>query len=538
MMWLRLALPAPHPVQGVLRGQARIGEKAARMTDLLTIAELIARDPLFQAFALLAVGVLVTELLFKQHPVGRAISKVIFFALITLLLLHGGIVPYQPLNSSGTPFRDAAAGALKIAWWLWVAWFLVSFLRSVVVFERRPREGKLVRDLLSGIIYVAAILAIIAYVFDLPIQGLLATSGAIAIILGLALQSTLNDVFSGIVLNFTHPYRPGDWISLEGGTEGQVIEMNWRATHILTSQRDLAIVPNSTIAKARIVNASFPSSIHGITIAIQLEAKTPPATGIRMLELAVLNSRLILRVPKPTVRVVSIDAAHTGFNITFFVEQLASAAKAQNELFDLIFRHVTAAGTHLASPLDAPDRDQDEATLKEEMPRVARLLDLVGIFDTLMPNERAAIAGKLKQALYESGATLVEPGAVLQSLYVVGSGVLSVVRRDGSVDTELLRLGPGDHYGEIGLLTGAASSVTITALAPSIVYELAKKDLAPILQARPQFAHELSRVLAQRQATGRAVATAERAATESTTGLSTWFSDRFHKLFESGDASG
>jgi small-conductance mechanosensitive channel len=61
----------------------------------------------------------------------------------------------------------------------------------------------------------------------------------------------LGDVFSGIVLSFSRPYRPGDWVSVEGGTDGRVIELNWRATSILTARRDLAIVPNSTIRRAR-----------------------------------------------------------------------------------------------------------------------------------------------------------------------------------------------------------------------------------------------------------------------------------------------
>ncbi len=206
------------------------------MTDLIAVVETTARDPLVGAFALMAVGVLVSRLLLKQRPIWRAIARVVFLVLLTLLLLHGGIVPYQPLHSTSTPFRDAIAGTLKIAWWLWAAWFLVGLIRSVVVFERRPREGKLVQDLLSALIYLAAVFAIVAYVFDLPIQGLLATSGAIAIVLGLALQSTLNDVFSGLVLSLSRPYRPGDWINIEGGTEGHVIEMNWRATHVLTSR--------------------------------------------------------------------------------------------------------------------------------------------------------------------------------------------------------------------------------------------------------------------------------------------------------------
>ena len=98
--------------------------------------------------------------------------------------MHADIVPYRPLQFTGTPFLDAVHGALKVAWWLFAAWFVVGFLRAFVIVEHRPREGKLLQDLLAGLIYLFAAFAIIAYVFDLPIQGLLATSGAVAIILG------------------------------------------------------------------------------------------------------------------------------------------------------------------------------------------------------------------------------------------------------------------------------------------------------------------------------------------------------------------
>jgi len=191
---------------------------------------------------------------------------------------------------------------------------------------------------------------------------------------------------------------------------------------------------------------------------------------------------------------VSIDAAQTVYELTFFVEQLGSAAEAQNELFDLIFRHVTAAGAHLASPKSGPYQARDEEALKTEQIGPDNVLDLVAIFATLMPSERAAIAAQLKQASYEKGETLVEPGTVLQSLFIVTNGVLPVTRRE-SGETELLRFGPGDTFGEIGLLTGASSGANIITLAPSTVYELAKTDLAPILEARPQIAQELSRAL-------------------------------------------
>ena len=502
------------------------------MVDLTTLPEAAARDPLLGAFVLMATGVLVSRLLFKQQPIWRAFARVIFLILLTLLLLHNGIVPYEPLHSTGTPFHDVIVGTLKIAWWFWAAWFMVALVRSVVVFEHRRHEGKLIQDLLSALIYLAAAFAIIAYVFDLPVQGLLVTSGAIAIVLGLALQSTLNDVFSGLVLSLSRPYRPGDWINIEGGTEGHVIEMNWRATHVLTSRRDLAIVPNSTIAKSKILNANFPSNVHGITIAVQLDSRTPPASGTNILELAVLNSRSILAMPRPTVRVTSIDASQTGYEVTFFVDQLDSATAAQNDLFDLIFRHVAVAGAQLAAPKNGPYPAREEEAVKTGKTGPEMVLDLVAIFATLMPNERAAIAAKLKQMSYEKGDTVVNLGTMLQSLFIVGNGVLSVTKRDKSGETELLRFGPGDTYGEIGLLTGASCGASVTALAPCTVYELAKTDLAPILEARPQIAHELSRALAQQQAAGRVLATAELDKTEAKGRLSTWFSERIHKLFE------
>jgi small-conductance mechanosensitive channel len=237
----------------------------------------------------------------------------VFLSVLTIVLLHAGVFPHQPLVLTGVPLEDAVHAALKIAWWLWAAWFVVGILRVFIVTEDRPRELKLIQDVLAGLIYLGALFAIISYVFDLPIKGLLATSGAIAIILGLALQSTLSDVFSAVVLNFSRPYRPGDWISIDGDTEGRVIEMNWRATHVLTANRDLAIVPNSTIAKAKIVNSSSPTGIHGMTVTVQLDAAPPPAACAEILQQAILNTRLILTNPAPVVAVKSMTADATQF---------------------------------------------------------------------------------------------------------------------------------------------------------------------------------------------------------------------------------
>jgi len=444
-----------------------------------------------------------------------------FLILLTIALLHADIVPYQPLALTGSPFRDAVHAILKIAWWFWAAWFLVGVLRAFVVFQRRPREAKLLQDLLAGLIYLAAVFAIITYVFDLPIQGLLATSGVVAIILGLALQSTLGDVFSGIVLDFSRPYRPGDWISVEGGTDGRVIELNWRATYILTARRDLAILPNSTIAKSKIINVSSPSGLHGTTITVQVDAQTPPSRCSEILEHAIRNSRLIVATPPPTITIKTMNATYTEFEIAFFVEELASTVKAQNELFDFIYRHLAAADIDLAVPQNG----------RKGRTGVERLLELVDIFTTFTPDERGAIAAKLKQRSYDEGETLVEPDTVLQSLFIIGSGVVSITREGIEGEMELLRLGPGDHFGEIGMLTGAAAKARISALIPTTVYELAKADLTPILEARPPVAQELCRTLARLQTAGRLSASPELDEDVPKHRLTDWFSDRLHRLY-------
>jgi small-conductance mechanosensitive channel/CRP-like cAMP-binding protein len=502
------------------------------MADFTAATEAALRDPLVIAFGIMVLGGLTTHFLLKSHPFARAIVRVVFLTLLTIVLLSADIVPYQPLKSTGTPFLDVVHGALKVAWWLWAAWFLVGFLRAFVIVEHRQREGKLLQDLLAGLIYLVAVFAIIAYVFDLPIQGLIATSGAVAIVLGLALQSTLGDVFSGVVLSFSRPYRPGDWISLEGGTDGRVIEMNWRATHVLTGRRDLAIVPNSTIAKSKIVNVSSPSGVHGVTITVQLDAKTPPSTGSEILEHAILNCRLIIATPAPSVTVKSISATSTEFEITFFVEELASATRAQNQLYDLIFRHLAAAGIDLATPQNRPAAVIEGDASQGSKPGLEELLDLVAIFASLTPDERKAIAGKLKQASYDQGETLVEPGTVLHSLFIVGAGVLSFTREESEGEIELMRIGPGDHFGEIGMLTGTPAVAKISALIPSTVYELAKEDLSPILEARQEVSQELCRALARRQAAGQLTASTELAEAVPANRLTTWFSERLHRLYD------
>ena len=83
--------------------------------------------------------------------------------------------------------------------------------------------------------------------------------------------------------------------------------------------------------------------------------------------------------------------------------------------------------------------------------------------------------------------------ACAESLLIIGAGVLSFTSVVSQREIEVLRIGPGDHFGEIGMLTGCPAQATAKALAPVTTCELSKEDLEPVLEARPEVSIELSR---------------------------------------------
>jgi small-conductance mechanosensitive channel len=104
------------------------------------------------------------------------------------------------------------------------------FVGSIVarIMVRRHPAWRLIQDLVVGAIYIGTVLYVIAYVFNAAIGTLIATSGVLAIILGLAMQSTLSNVFSGIALNIGRASSP---------SQGRRLPSWWRISVASCSDR-------------------------------------------------------------------------------------------------------------------------------------------------------------------------------------------------------------------------------------------------------------------------------------------------------------
>ncbi len=228
------------------------------------------------------------------------------FALLTAAVAHLVGSPLEPVFVTPGSAARLWQQVIVSLWWLLAARLAIELGQLFLLQRSFSREGRLFSDLLAGLLYLAVALTIASTVFRLPIGGLVATSGVIAIVLGLALQSTLADVFSGIAVGLERPYGIGDLISLDGLVEGEVIQINWRSVQIRTFGNDVATVPNSVVAKSRIVNRSAPSPVRTDAVVLPCDAAFEPQRVIELLHRAVLLCPEILEAPAPFVALTRI----------------------------------------------------------------------------------------------------------------------------------------------------------------------------------------------------------------------------------------
>ncbi|CAE6826213.1 mechanosensitive ion channel domain-containing protein [Paraburkholderia domus] len=461
----------------------------------------LAENPLILGGILLAAEFVTWRTVPSELRSAKLAMRVLIFAAFSAVLFGTGLSPLHVAPWPTDASRHLVAQILELAWWFLGARLATLVLDTFFLPESWQKE-RLFEDVLGAVVFLAAGVAAIAYVLELPVRGLLATSGAVAIVLGLAIQSTLSDVFSGIVLNATRPYHLGDTVSIDG-VDGKVIEMSWRATQLLNSFGNVVTIPNTLAAKVKIVNLSRPDAIHGISVVLHVSPEARPAAVVGALQRAIKGCDLALAAPQPTVGVIATHPNSTSYEMTCYVADMSKTLVAKNQLFDLAFRHLAAAQIGLR-PLSYPAQVPSGDDPREH------LLACVDMFQTLNPVQLAELAGRSVRLDFEPGAILASEGDVTDYLLVVASGVLTVQAKDSHGNArEIDRLGPGDSLGETGVLTGGALHVIVTADTNVVVYKLEKNGLTALLKSNPEVARKMCLLVSRRGDPGQAMLGAE-----------------------------
>ena len=116
----------------------------------------------------------------------------------------------------------------------------------------------LIRRVGSVIIYVIGALLVMD-VMDINISPLIAGLGLGGLAVALAIQPTLANLFAGTYVMTEGVISTGDYIELEGGMAGYVVEVGWRSTRIRTWGNNLVVVPNARFAETIITNYQQPA---------------------------------------------------------------------------------------------------------------------------------------------------------------------------------------------------------------------------------------------------------------------------------------
>jgi small-conductance mechanosensitive channel/CRP-like cAMP-binding protein len=410
----------------------------------------------------------------------------------TTFVLYGHQTLPLPGNGGAANTTSLWLHAVAGIWWLLGARVLVAVMSFTLNHNRRWREARLFPDLTAAAIYTAAVSVVLISVLALPIGGLLATSGVLAIVLGLALQNTLADVFAGIAFGIEAPFNVGDRISLGDKTEGTVVQMNWRSIRILTDGEDVAIVPNSVVAKTNIVNRSFPTRVRSAFIELSCPAASNPERVIDTLQQATLLCPTILPVPRSDAVLTRLGSTESRYRVNFSVSDTEHLSTTKDLLLRHARRQLCYSGLYF--PRTEPDaRTADEGHGRPFHAMLPLLQDIV-LFEALEAEQLAELAAHLQPRSLEPGEVLFAQGGTEATLFVVASGILEISQRTELSGQQTAGfIGAGDYIGEIGLLTGASYAATATAYTHCKLYGLDCHVLRPLLAANPDLYGEFDR---------------------------------------------
>lgn len=130
--------------------------------------------------------------------------------------------------------------------------------------------SSLTRNLAWAIVAILGLLVVLNGL-GLSITPMLTALGVGGLAVALALQEPLANFFAGLFLTLAGQIRVGDYIKLDSGQEGYVVDFSWRSTRLRMLANNLVVVPNSKLAQAIVVNHHLPSQDLAVLVEVGVD---------------------------------------------------------------------------------------------------------------------------------------------------------------------------------------------------------------------------------------------------------------------------
>jgi CRP-like cAMP-binding protein len=333
------------------------------------------------------------------------------------------------------------------------------------------------------------------------------SSTILTAVIGLALQDLLKNVIAGIALQTERPFEIGHWVEINRQI-GRVVEMSWRATRVITVDGNYIIFPNANLAQAELINYTIGSPIQAMHVQIGLGYSHPPNLVKRVLTEAALASPDVCREPAPSIKLIQYGDYSVTYDVKFWLYNYDKYPEKRDAVMTSAWYHLHRAGLKLPFPIREvymhqvdPLSEADQHHLQiEQIVRALRQIDLLAVLENA---ELHALAEHVGTRLYGRGEVLARQGEAGDTFFIIRSGRVRIdvddILGDRLTAVTVNHLGPGDFFGEMALLTGAARGATVTAVEDTEILLVSRQDLAPLLQANPELPERLGAVLARRQ---------------------------------------
>ncbi|MEY4576817.1 MAG: hypothetical protein RL701_1520, partial [Pseudomonadota bacterium] len=332
----------------------------------------------------------------------------------------------------------------------------VAFFDWLLTRRLQMDAPRIVRDIVDGLFSAFALLITLA-ALGVETGSLLTTSAVFTAVVGLSLQDTLGNLFAGLSLQAQRPFAVGDWIQCDRDAAqlGRVVEINWRATRLITGDQQELTIPNSMLARSVILNHSrLDGTPRTVQVVLPYEI---PTTRVHAVMAHATEGIAGLRATPP-VRVLTHGFVDQGiryelrFYIDHFTDRSTIEALVRDRIWHLLQRHdlpfaTAPRGASLQLPgAEAPDQDTRAQAIR-------KIDFLQGASDEAI----ATLAAGSHIELYAPGERVVRQGETGEELYLCLSGELKVQHQpEAGAEREIARLQPGGLFGEIAQLTGQA----------------------------------------------------------------------------------
>lgn len=288
---------------------------------------------------------------------------------LVLSLLFFTFLILTEVDTEWTHFRRISpyVGLVTLLWGMIV---FVKTCRLIVLqylFMSSMQTGVplLLVNIFSLLLSIILTLWTASHVFGVQLAPLLATSAAFSIILGLALQDTLGNLFAGIAMQVDKTFEIGDWVEVVSGptkTVGKVKELTWRSTILDGLYDEVVTIPNRNMAQAQVYNFSPKETPINRSVTFRMSHGVNPEKVKEVLENSIAGLSDIRGIPSPLAYISDSNENYVAFKLIFNIDNYGAQYVLCDKVYRRGFEALEANGLPMARPYLEISRHRENLT--------------------------------------------------------------------------------------------------------------------------------------------------------------------------------